>query len=72
MRTLSDILEEKVYSAVNYLLALKIKPTLKYGKVTDIDEEVIDRLNAKKEKYKEMERESSDKNAEKDNDDAER
>ena len=31
-----------------------------------------DRLNAKKEKYKEMERESSDKNAEKDNDDAER
>ena len=44
MRTLSDILEEKVYSAVNYLLALKIKPTLKYGKVTDIDEEAIDRL----------------------------
>ena len=38
MRTLSDILEEKIYSAVNYLLALKIKPTLKYGKVTDIDE----------------------------------
>ncbi len=44
MRTLSDVIEEKIYSAVNYLLALKIKPTLKYEKVTDIDEEAIRKI----------------------------
>lgn len=46
--SIEDIVEKKIYEIVNLVLSKFIKPTIKVDKVTQIDEETIDRL---KEEY---------------------
>ena len=44
MRTLSDVIEERIYSAVRYLLAKKIKPTIEVDHITDLDKDALDKI----------------------------
>lgn len=47
MKSLDDMIADKIYSMINYALSKVIKPDIQINKVTELDEKMIQRLKAK-------------------------
>lgn len=47
MKTIEDLIADKLYAIINYILSRVIKPDIQIGKVTELDEKMIDYLKRK-------------------------
>ena len=47
MKTIEDLIADKLYAIINYVLSRIIKPDIEIDKVTELDEKMIDSLKRK-------------------------